>query len=492
MEGPVPTPHHALSTPELASAITELAGHLNAANRRWLALIAEFDRRKGWSDSMTQSCAHWLNWQCGLALGAAREKLRVAHALEQLPLISAAMAQGELSYSKVRELTRVATPATERYLLMIGLHGTASHVEQLVRQYRRVQEVEALSREERQQSRRSVSYYFDVEDGSLVLKARLPAEAGMLLLKAFEAAMPELPLPPEDCEPRLDVPAGTSMQVPAGTSTLQRGHAPAIPPTARRADALALVAESFLKHGAEALSGGERHQIALHVDVETLRERAAGRSEFEQGPAMAAETARRLACDCSVVTILQDETGRPLDVGRKTRSIPPALRRALHSRDRGCVFPGCTHQRYVDGHHVHHWAEGGETKLTNLVSLCRFHHRQVHEGGVTIQRLDDGAWRFCKPNGESLVSSAPGHTRPIGDWARLTAENEEHALKIDAHTARTRWRGEPMDYGLAINVLLSKDRSAPISQVSSTPLMQMSLAGGDNGQQSASATPRSP
>ena len=294
MEGPVSDLHRCLTTRELASAITELAGHLNAANRRWLALIAEFDRRKGWSDSMTQSCAHWLNWQCGLALGAAREKLRVAHALEQLPLIGAAMARGELSYSKVRELTRVATPATEQYLLMIGLHGTASHVEQLVRQYRRVQEAEALSREERQQSRRSVSYYFDDEDGSLVLKARLPAEAGMVLLKALEAAMPDLPLPPEDCEPCIDV--------PAGTSTLQHSHAQAIPPTARRADALALVAESFLKHGAAALSGGERHQVVVHVDVETLRERKPGRSEFEHGPSLPAATARSppaIAVACS-------------------------------------------------------------------------------------------------------------------------------------------------------------------------------------------------
>jgi hypothetical protein len=390
-----------------------------------------------------------------LDLGAAREKLRVAHALEELPLIGAAMARGELSYSKVRALTRVATAATESYLLSIALHGTAHHVEALVRQYRRVQEAEESSREERQQARRSVSYYFDDDDGSLVLKARLPAETGMLLLRALEAALPELPLPREDCEVRLHVSAATSN----GTiQTLQRGSAPRIPPTARRADALAVVAESFLKHGAEALNGGERYQVVVHVDAETLRERTAGRSEFEHGPAMPAETARRLACDCSIVTIVEDEQGQPLDVGRKTRSIPPALRRALNSRDRGCVFPGCTHQRYVDGHHVQHWAEGGETKLTNLVSLCRFHHRQVHEGGMSIQRLDDGAWRFCKPNGESLLAAAPGHARPLGDWVQLVAVHEEQALHIDAHTARTHWRGEPMDYGLAIDVLLGQKR----------------------------------
>ena len=121
---------------ELAAQITELAGHLNAGNYRWLSLIAEFDRRQGWSDGSTQSCAHWLNWQCGIDMGAAREKVRVAHALEKLPRIAAAMSRGELSYSKARALTRVACETTEEYFLSIALHGTAAHVEKLVRGYR--------------------------------------------------------------------------------------------------------------------------------------------------------------------------------------------------------------------------------------------------------------------------------------------------------------------------------------------------------------------
>ena len=289
MDSPSPHPFQGLSNRDLAASITELMGHLNAANRRWLAMIAEFDRRKGWSDSMTQSCAHWLNWQCGIALGAAREKVRVAHALEELPLIGAAMGRGELSYSKVRELTRVATAATEKYLLDIALHGTASHVEKLVRQYRRVLEVEELSREARQQAGRSVTYSFD-DDGSLVLKARLPAEAGMLVLKALEAAIPDLPLPKEDCVDPVDVPAGT----------FEPGYRAKVSKAARRADALALVAESFMAHGAESLSGGDRLQIVVHVDHETLKERTAGRSEFEDGPGVSAE--RLGACPATAAT----------------------------------------------------------------------------------------------------------------------------------------------------------------------------------------------
>ena len=455
MEGTSSGTHCAVSTRELAAQITELCGHLNAANRRWLALIAEFDRRKGWSDSLTQSCAHWLNWQCGIALGAAREKVRVAHALEKLPLIGAAMSRGELSYSKVRALTRVACETTESTFLSIALHGTAHHVETIVRQYRRATETAELSREASKQAGRQVTYYWD-DDGSLVLKARLPAEAGLLILRALEAADADLPLPAPD------VPAGTWRpgQQPATLATER------LPCAARRADALGVLAESFLAHGAEVLSGGERHQIVVHVDQSTLRQHAPGPCAIDDGPAIPVETARRLACDSSVINVVEDEAGEPLDVGRRTRSIPPALRRALNARDRGCRFPGCTHTRYVDGHHVHHWADGGETKLTNLVSLCRFHHRQVHEGRIAIERLDDGAWRFGKPGGDSFISAAPGRTWPLdmrspadvsgGDGTELAAAHRELGVTIDAATAATRWRGERMDHVWVMDVLMQR------------------------------------
>ena len=208
------------SLDELEAEITELAGHLNAAQYRWLTLIAEFDRRNGWSDGACASCAHWLNFKCGVALGAARERVRVAHALETLPKISSAMARGELSYSKVRALTRVAGAETEDYLLSIALHGTAHHVERVVQCFRRAQEAEELSREARQQAGRSVSYLFD-EDGSLIVKARLPAEVGALFIKALDVAIEGIPLP--------GVPAGTpaGSPIPSGTS------APAVSPAAQ-------------------------------------------------------------------------------------------------------------------------------------------------------------------------------------------------------------------------------------------------------------------
>lgn len=416
------------SIDELAAEICTLTGHINAANHRWLMLIAEFDRRNGWADAATKSCAHWLNWKCGIALGAAREKVRVARALENLPRVCAAMACGKLSYSKVREITRVASAETEDTLLMIAEHGTAQHVEKLVRAFRRCQDAEELSREARQQQNRCVSYRYD-DDGSLIIHCRLPAEAGAMVLKALELAVEQLPAVAND------VPAGTSRQI--------------IPFSVRRADALARVAESFVAHEALEASGADRHQIVVHVAAETLRDRAAGCCEFEHGPSMAAETARRLASDASVVALIENEDGEPLNVGRKTRTISAPLRRVLNARDKGCRFPGCCNTLYIDAHHVEHWANGGETKPSNLVLLCRFHHRAVHEGGIRIEMLDDGALRFVKPNGASIDSVAPGHTQPLGDWRELTRE---------PRAPLARWTGERMDYDLAIEVLMQQAR----------------------------------
>ncbi len=416
------------SIDELAAEICTLTGHINAASHRWLMLIAEFDRRNGWSDSATQSCAHWLNWKCGIAMGAAREKVRVARALESLPKVAAAMALGKLSYSKAREITRVASANTEDYLLMIAEHGTAQHVEKLIRAYRRCQEAEELSREACQQQSRCVSYRHD-DDGSLILNCRLPAEAGARVVKALELALKELP------PAKQDVPAGTPSQ-PVSFS-------------ARRADALVLVAESFLAQGVIEAAGGDRQQIVVHVAAETLRDRTAGCCEFEHGPSMAAETARRLSCDASVVPFYESDDGEPLSVGRRTRTISAPLRRALNARDKGCRFPGCANTRYIDVHHVEHWANGGETKPSNLVSLCRFHHHAVHEGGIRIEILDDGALRFVKANGVAVDSVAPGYTQPLGDWRQLPAATEVW-----------RYRGDRMNYGLAVDVLIQLGKHA--------------------------------
>jgi hypothetical protein len=413
---------------ELATEICTLAGHINAANHRFLELIAEFDRRKGWSDGATQSCAHWLNWKCGIAMGAAREKVRVARALENLPRIAGAMAKGSLSYSKAREITRIGNPGNEEYLLSIAEHGTAAHVENLVRAYRRCQEAEELSREQRQQQSRKVSFRYD-DDGSLILFCRLPAEAGARVMKALDVAVEGLPVYEEH------VPAGTSKQ--------------AVPYSQRRADALSVIAESFLAHDVLESPGADRQQIVVHVAAETLRARSAGCCEIEHGPSIPAESARRMACDASVVMLVEDEAGEPLNVGRKTRIISAPLRRLLTARDNGCRFPGCANARYIDMHHIKHWANGGETKPSNLVSLCRFHHRAVHEEGFDVRVLDDGALCFVRPNGEPVHRETPGCQQPRGDSSGLPVG------KLAAC-----WRGDRMDMDLAVDLLIQKSRKA--------------------------------
>ena len=426
------------SLAELEAQITELAGQLNAATYRWLTLIGEFDRRQGWADGSLHSCAHWLNFKCGLDLGAAREKVRVASALPGVPKIAAAMARGELSYSKVRALTRVATPATEENLLMIALHGTAYHVEKVVRLFRRAQEAAELSREAQQQAGRAVEYWYDT-DGSLVLKARLPALAGGLLVKALEVALEA---------------------VPATQLNVEFAEEQPMSYASRRADALARVAEGYLQNPGDSaeVSSADRFQVVVHVDAETLKDQSAGRCHLEHGPSLPAETVRRLSCDASLIRIVENERGEPLDVGRKTRSIPPAIRRALNARDPGCCFPGCTYQRSLDAHHVEHWAAGGETKLKNLVHLCRTHHRLVHEGGIAVKARAGGGWRFSRPDGREF----DGVYRPVPaqDWTALCDAHAELGIEIDSDTAATRWRGERMDYELGVWVLCQQHARA--------------------------------
>ncbi|MFV2091189.1 MAG: HNH endonuclease, partial [Pseudomonadales bacterium] len=129
------------------------------------------------------------------------------------------------------------------------------------------------------------------------------------------------------------------------------------------------------------------------VSAETLSSATAAGSEpavIEHGPHLHPETVRRLTCDSALVTMLENDQGEVLNVGRKTRVIQSAIRRALWARDTQCQFPGCSHTRYLDGHHIVHWANGGETKLANLVLLCRRHHRYVHEQGFVVERSSNG------------------------------------------------------------------------------------------------------
>lgn len=496
----------------LEAEITELWGHINAATARFLALLAEFDRREGWAQHGLSSCAHWLNWQCGISRVAAREKVRTARALEGLPKIAAAFGEGRLSYSKVRALTRGATAETEDLLLDIALNGTAAHVERTVRGFRRVQR--ELERNEAEVLHER--HYLDCRrdaDGSVRMEGRLSPEAGEMLLKALEAAEAQLEERGSDAEtagadadaecaesstpadvsaetppaqftlpPRPDVaPSGVSAETPPAPFTLPplpdavaSGVSAETPPRSvsqRRADALEHILGRFLSgKGSGSATGAQ--ELVVHIAHDALCDvpESSGAS-FEHGGPVAVETARRLGCDGALVGVVKGERGEPLAVGRRTRAVPPAIRRALRVRDGGCRFPGCDRSRFTHAHHIKHWADGGETKLDNLVTLCSQHHRLVHEGGYGVC-VKEGEIRFTRPDGREIPpagvphqgcfrgnTSADAGVQPTGgaqpaDGAqRLAAANAARGVSIGADTACCRWGGERMDYDIAIDAL---------------------------------------
>src|SRR6184192_534066 len=324
----------------LGDEIAEPSAHLDAATARLLDLIREFDARGGWNNGFS-CCAAWLTWRVGLAPGAAREHVRVARALGALPLLAQALARAELSYSKVRALTRVATPETEERLLAAGRAGTTEHVERIVRGWRRVDRNAEARETARQHAGRALHVYPD-EDGTVRIRGRLAPEVGALLMQALAAAR-------EAVYPK-NVPAGTcapgvSQELP----TMEQ----------QQADALALLAETALHHGIDPGAPGERYQVVVHVDAAVLADAdQPGQSVLEDGARVPAGTSQRLACDASRVVMRHDRDGRVVEVGARTRTIPPALQRALHHRDRGCRFPGCG-VRFGQGHHIRHWARGG-------------------------------------------------------------------------------------------------------------------------------------
>jgi hypothetical protein len=430
---------------QLESELTTLAGHLNAGNYRFLTLLAEFERREGHAGWGIASCAHWLSWKCGIGLVAARDKCRVARALETLPMTSDAMRRGTVSYYRVRAITRVATPANEALLLQIAEHGTVTHVEKTVRLYRRAQLARELETANRRHAERSLQCFVD-DDGSFVIRARLAPEQGALVRKAIEAATLTLQQAEDDSRE-------ASGQPDRPLDCL----------AARKADALALLAETFLATGAAPLAAGDRHLVTVHVDEVVLRDQTAeGRSELEDAAPLPPATVRRLCCDASLVSIVEDSNGEPLNVGRKTRAIPSALHRALVARDVGCRYPSCTNSRFIDAHHIVHWVDGGETSLDNLTLLCRRHHRYVHEHGFTIERDGEGKLRFYRPDGRH-VQDVPRPTACPSEEGHdeLVKAHATEDLAIDQNTAIPAWRGEAADYARIIEALCAiEDRQA--------------------------------
>ncbi|NNF17954.1 MAG: DUF222 domain-containing protein [Gammaproteobacteria bacterium] len=328
----------------LADKISQLAAHIHAATYRFLVMVREFDEREAWAEMGARSCAHWLNWRCGINVHTAREKIRVAHALADLHKISAAFKRGQLSYSKIRALTRVANTENEDTLLNIALSGTASQLEQLVRrEIRTDDETDVEARTAAAMEHREFRWHSE-SDGSVVFFGRLPAELAEHVINAIES---------------------TAETIPRETSPTVK---------TRHADALVALANRNCKG----------YEVTLHVSAGTSMHA----NSLKNTGAIPVPAAQRLCCDAAFVPASEDHEGNVLDVGRRTRKIPTAMRRALDIRDKGCCrFPGCTNTSFLHGHHIKHWANGGKTSLDNLVLLCWHHHNLVHEGGFACRAI---------------------------------------------------------------------------------------------------------
>jgi hypothetical protein len=359
---------------QLETELITAAERCNASEYELLKLIAEFELRQGFRLWLMNSTAEWLNLKCGITVGTAQEKVRVALALLDEPKWSEAFRTGQLSYSKARAMTRVPD-ADEDALLDEALHRTASQVETWCRRLRNADPV--ISTRDAEQAHRSrwLSCTRDAE-GMVHLNADLPADVGLLVMKALEIAAQHLPH--GECEHHEE----------ADNESF----------CARQADALVDMAKAYLSGDGEGKrTQGDRYQVVVHVDESALQHQG-GKSDLP------ISTVERLLCDASAVELIEDGQGQPLDVGRKYRTLPPAQRRALEARDGHCQYPGCTHTLWLEGHHVEHWARGGKTSVDASVLMCSRHHRLLHEGGFEMSQDANGSYFIRTLYGRVLTS----------------------------------------------------------------------------------------
>jgi hypothetical protein len=403
----------------LEARICELAGHLAAATYQFLVLVGDFDARQGWAGWELPSCSAWLAWKCQVAPGTAREQVRVARALRELPTISALFAAGQMSYAKVRALTRIATPDTEVGLTELAGPMTAAQLERFAAAHRKVARLD----DERARVLRRLSFRVE-DDGQLTMTIRLPAADGAVVLQALRAATSDIAEPPGQRGGDAPVPLKTPRHSLDGL-----------------ADALVQVASAYLGDKIDAAANPDIYQVIVHVGSDALTaatgadvsaetpdgvvgERAAGhpadplRCHLEDGPAISPATAQRIACSATFSWMLHDHEGNVLDVGRRHRRPPPALRRAVRERDGyRCQYPACN-SRHTDIHHIVPWAAGGATKLANLTSFCEAHHVILHERGLIVARTPDGGLAVALPDGTPVPPSPqlPGADGNLRIW----------------------------------------------------------------------------
>jgi Domain of unknown function (DUF222) len=472
--GPAEAPG-VLPVEHLEARICELAGHLTAATCRFLELVADFDARQGWASWEMPSCAAWLSWKCQIAPGTAREHVRVARALPDLPLIRAEFAAARLSYAKVRALTRIATADNEEDLAQMATPMTAGQLERFARAHRRVTDAEGA----RARSRRELRWGW-VDDHEFSFRGQLPPEEAAVVLQALRAAMNDLEHPHDHDNASAETRAAelARQDKEDGTAWDQP-----LPPPRRKedagslADALVGICADYLAAHAAQADNPDTYQVIIHagtgaitstgqpgdVPAETRKALAEtvpllafpeshpawpGRSHLEDGAAISPATLQMIACNAAITTMLHDGDGTVLNVGRRTRKPSAALRRAARERDRHrCRYPGCESRR-VDLHHIRYWSNGGETKLANLISLCKAHHHLVHDRHIIIATVS-GDFAFYLPDGARMAGSPP---LPPSNPDAVTAC---HGAEIGPTTIIPPHSGGRLDLNMAVWVAIT-------------------------------------
>lgn len=365
------------STEALLEAAEQLHALQVAALREWLAVVAVLDRREAWKADGATDAVGWVMQRFGASRRTAREQVRVAHALAGLPAIASVVADGALGWDQTRHLTAFATPATDTALALDAPGWSAAQLEVMARRSRPLDPF-AVAEAERCRSLRA---RWSTDRTRLRLTAVWPAADGASVLAALDRLVDQTPADP--ASGRYD------------------------PLDARRADALVELAATRRHDDPDP----DRATIVVHIDANALAGATDAPAELEDGPTIATETARRLACDARIQPVVDNPIGAPIGVGRTRRSVPAWLLRQLRRRDNTtCRFPGCARHLHLHAHHVHHWAQGGLTNLDNLVLLCHHHHKLVHERGWHLHLDPNGIAIFTTPDGRT-VTSHPPHLR---------------------------------------------------------------------------------
>lgn len=349
---------------ELIRRIDSEHARIARAQRGLFRLIAEGDRLGVWRGSGARDMAHWVAMRHGISEWKARRWIASAHALEALPRTADAFERGSLGVDKVVELTRFATPETESRLLVwasrVSCAGVRHRADAETR--RSLEDARDIDRS------RFVSWWWFDEGRRFGMEAELPAAEGAIVARALERLAHEVPTMP-------------------GEEDASHRHA-------RRADALVTLASAQLAEAPDA----DRATVVLHAPVGALVADDGG-CELEGGGVIHPESARRLLCNARIQAMVEDEAREPLAIGRVSREPAAWVMRQLRYRDRECRFPACGARRFTQAHHIVWWERGGRTDLDNLVLLCTFHHKLVHEYRWAVRRDPDGTISWSHPDG---------------------------------------------------------------------------------------------